>query len=164
MSNEKDLEIIITASFCYAELFKMTVLSSVRDSDITKTQLEIIGMLSIDGPLLMSEISDKLYVKREQTTRSIKELKKMGFVSTERGERDGRNVVASLTKEGLKFLENSRKISDPLLKDYIEQLPEEDRKTLIESSRKVVEVFKRIGDFPGADTVSLEQHKPTKKD
>lgn len=149
MSN-KDLEIIITASFCYSELFKKTVLSNVRDINITKTQLEIMGMLSIDGPLLMSEISDKLYVKREQVTRSIKEIKKMGFVTTERGERDGRNVVASLTAEGSEFMDNCREISDPLLKEFIEQLPPEDQQTLIDSSRKVVEVFKRSGDFPGA--------------
>lgn len=149
MSENNEREAVILASICYAEIYKKTVLASIRDTDVTKTQLEIMAVLSIDGPQCMSEISDKLYVKREQVTRSVKSLKEMGLVTTKRGNRDGRRTIAVLAPEGLEFISKSRSISEPLLDGFIEQLPVKDQKALIDCSGKVVEIFKRSGNLPG---------------
>jgi len=148
MRESDELEVIIIASACYNEIFKKTVLQGFKALGITKTQLEIIVTLFIDGPHTISELSDKLDMKLEQVSRSIRELKPMELVHTERDSLDGRNVVASLTAKGVEFMENRTQVSGPILEEYISRLSPEDQDILIECSKKVIEVFKRNSDIP----------------
>jgi len=148
IQDSNELEVVIIASACYNEIFKKTVLQGFKALGITKTQLEISITLFIDGPHTISELSDRLYVKLEQVSRSIRELKLLELVHTERDSHDGRNVVASLTPKGIEFMENRAQISGPILEEYVSRLSPEDQGILIECSKKVIEVFRRSGQIP----------------
>lgn len=101
-----------------------------------------------EEPLMMSDISRRVSVAREQVTRTVKTLKEQGFVETTRGEEDGRNMSPSLTAKGRSYIEKQRKATSQLIQEYLDRMSEEDRHILIDCSRKAVEVFKRNGEFP----------------
>lgn len=141
-------EQIIIASICYTEVFRKTVLKSMPDQRVTKTQMDVLAVLHVGESLKMSYISDKLSIAREQVTRAVKALKEMGLVSCQRGGEDGRNTTAMLTPAGAEFITKQRKTSHLLIEEYLSSLSDEDREALIECSSKAVEIFKRNGDFP----------------
>lgn len=149
MSEKDDAEAIITAAICYTEVFKKTVLKSMPEPRLTKAQMDFLVALYADGPQKMSGLSKRLSVSREQVTRTAKALKELGFLDIKRGVEDGRNMTPTLTSQGVDYIVRQREISHLVVDEYLNQLPEDDRRTLIECSKTAFEIFKRNGDFPG---------------
>ncbi|MGI6106254.1 MAG: MarR family winged helix-turn-helix transcriptional regulator [Raoultibacter sp.] len=147
---EQDIEAIIHASIGYDEVFRKTAWRNKKELGLTNNQVDVLAILDIHGPLKMSELSDKMYVAREQATRTVKSLQDLGLVESVRSQENRKNVVASLTTKGKMRIEDHVKESHEILRSYLDKLTPEDREALILHSRAAADILKRNSFFPGS--------------
>lgn len=147
---DHDVEAIIHASVGYDEVFRKTAQRNKKELNLTNNQIDVLAILNFHGSMKMSELSDKMYVAREQATRTVKSLQELGYVETARLEENRKNVVASLTVKGRKIISEHVKTSHEILRSYLDKLTSEDREALIQHSKAAADIFKRNNFFPGS--------------
>ncbi|EFQ11960.1 transcriptional regulator, MarR family [Enterococcus faecalis TX0102] len=74
--------------------------------NISWLQYDILHDLSIEAERLPSEISIVLGISRTKLSKALKELKLMGYIIQKPNEKDGRELLTSLTNTGKQLLEN----------------------------------------------------------
>ncbi len=142
-SYQGDREAIRAASLYFNELYKKTALRNASSFGVTKTQLDILFILEIEGSMKMSDLSDRLIIAREQATRSVHSLKEKSLVESIRPQQNRKHVVAMITSKGEKLLADYKKSSDKLLGSYLDRLSLEDRTNLIAHSKAAADILHR---------------------
>ena len=102
-----------------------------RDSDLTPTQLSVLGTLWALGPSTPGAIATRERVQPPSVTRTLTGLLHGGYVEREPHPDDGRQVVISLSDKGVRVLEEERKRRDVWLSDRLDALPPADRELLV---------------------------------
>lgn len=74
----------------------------MRPAGLARSQFAVLGTLDRSGPLILSELADRLYMDRTTLSRNLGPLQKAGLVCLERLPTDGRAKVASLSDAGRK--------------------------------------------------------------
>lgn len=73
----------------------------LRPLDLTFARYEVLRLLAFSRrPMPMTRLGSLLQVHPASVTNAVDRLEAQGFVVRERGEHDGRVVLASITKEG----------------------------------------------------------------
>lgn len=78
-----------------------------RQHDVAMVEFEILVRLSErDGQMRMAQLADSLAHSRSRVTHTIKRMERDGLVTRITSPDDGRGVVAKMTQQGLRLLEN----------------------------------------------------------
>lgn len=80
--------------------------ASLRKFHLSISEYELLWVLyHNDEPYLrMAEVAKRIHQSRSRTTQTTNRLEKLGYVERKAHEKDGRGVILSLTKAGLKLL------------------------------------------------------------
>lgn len=143
ISCRSDAEAIRFASFYYNELYRKTALRNTSDNGMTKTQIDILLTLDTEGPMKMSDLSDRLVIAREQATRTVNSLKEQDLVKSVRSRTNRKNVVASITSKGERLLKSHEETSDRMLESYLKNLSSEDHDGLVAYSKAAADILRR---------------------
>lgn len=105
------------------------------DEDVTLPQYRLLVVLSTRGPQPATELASALGVAPPTATRMCDRLVRKGFVSRSSSERDRRQVVLSLTREGSDLTDTVVAHRRKLIVDLLEKVPKERHSGLIEAFR-----------------------------
>ncbi len=78
----------------------------LKTTGIKITQLSILSSLASGKPMLITELSESLYIDRTTLTRSLAILKKRGVIENVKSQ-DGRHKKIQLTPKGFEVLNDS---------------------------------------------------------
>jgi MarR family transcriptional repressor of emrRAB len=76
----------------------------VNPQTISWLQYDILNILNSESELLPSKISILLGINRTKLSKALKELKRMNYIKQKPSEKDGRELLTSLTKDGRHLL------------------------------------------------------------
>lgn len=111
---------------------------------LTKTQISILVGLKFFDAMSMTEISEHIAASKEQATRAVAPLVKMGYVKRERSSTQFRIVEISLTDEGTRFLEKDLEAILNEMGENLKPLSDKDKAELIDASRTIINVLKKL--------------------
>jgi DNA-binding MarR family transcriptional regulator len=111
---------------------------------VTSSQGSPILSLPLENTLRMNELSSVMGVDNSTMTRMVNHLVDKGLVLRKADEKDRRLVRVGLTAAGRKLHEELAGALDNFYKDSLDQIPEEDRKTIIDSLTKVNSAIARV--------------------
>lgn len=99
----------------------------------------------------IAEFVEHLGISKQQMSPIVEKLVTKGFVEKKCLNRDRRYVQLSLTKEGMDFLEQNRKMQEELLSRTVVPLPPEKQEQFVDSVEQIkhllTEMFKSSGDM-----------------
>jgi len=101
-----------------------------RDSDLTATQLSALGSIRRHGPLTIGAVAAFERVQPPSMTRTVNCLLDRGMVTRAASPTDGRQVVVSVSDEGLVLLDAERRRRDAWLAKRLRELSPADRDLL----------------------------------
>ncbi len=113
-----------------------------RQSDLSASQLSLMGMLREHGPGTPSDLAKGECVSAPSITRMLKGLTERGLVTKTAHPHDGRQVLISLSTEGETTLDVERRRRDAWLHEEIAQLDARERAVLREASS----ILNRLAD------------------
>lgn len=116
-----------------------------KDFKFTKTQQLIILTLWLYGTLSLNELSDRICTSNEQATRAVGQLVKSGHVSRVKNENNRREIEISLTQVAVDVVKDSLENATKRVPKNIENLDDEDAKTICECIDKIGDIIKRMG-------------------
>ncbi len=140
-----DAHAIFHASLYFNELFKKTVLATPVPEVSTKTKMDLMVTLLLNGPMNMSALSKRTGIAPEQTTRAIRDLREAGFVESERDEANRRMVVAHLSDKGESLMKEHEQQLFRSLESSLEGLSDEEIAQLADCARQTSVLFGKAG-------------------
>ncbi|MGJ9411409.1 MarR family winged helix-turn-helix transcriptional regulator [Aeromicrobium sp. CF4.19] len=105
-----------------------------RQSDLTPTQLSVLGTLWQLGPTTPSSVAARERVSAPSVTRTINCLVENGHATREPHPQDGRQVVVAISEVGEKVLAEERRRRDAWLHQRLQHLDARQRAVLREAS------------------------------
>jgi DNA-binding MarR family transcriptional regulator len=112
----------------------MRQLRAVGAHRITLTQLSAMASIHRAGELTLGELASRERVQPPSMTRVITTLHDNGLVARKPDPSDGRQVLVSLTEDGVRILEEEAATREAWLADQIKTLSDDERDTLIRAS------------------------------
>ncbi|MDO4280251.1 MAG: MarR family transcriptional regulator [Peptococcaceae bacterium] len=91
---------------------------------LTYTQYLVMTLLWEHGHIHTKTIGERLYLDSGTLTPVLKALEKKGYLQRTRDEKDSRNLIASITKEGL-FLKDDALAASEQLNHHLPLTPQE---------------------------------------
>ena len=101
-----------------------------RDSDLTATQLSALGSIRRHGSLTIGALAAFERVQPPSMTRTVSCLLDRGMVTRTASPTDGRQVVVSVSAEGLELLDAERRRRDAWLAKRLREMSPADRDLL----------------------------------
>jgi len=101
-----------------------------RDSDLTATQLSALGSIRRHGSLTIGALAAFERVQPPSMTRTVSCLLDRGMVTRTASPTDGRQVVVSVSDEGLELLDAERRRRDAWLAKRLREMSPADRDLL----------------------------------
>lgn len=104
----KSLEQEVILSIMHTAEYLTTAINNVlKAADLTGTQYNVLRILRGAGGegLMCGEISERMVTKESDITRLLDRVEARGFISRERPANNRRIVIARITEEGMKVLE-----------------------------------------------------------
>lgn len=80
--------------------------NKVNLQDISWIQYDILHLLSEEGKLLPSQISTILGISRTKLSKSLRDLKHLGYLEQKPNVQDGRELITMLTADGKALVTN----------------------------------------------------------
>lgn len=108
--------------------------ASLRKFDLSLSEYELLWVLyHHDEPYLrMAEVANRIHQSRSRTTHTTNRLEKLGYVARKAHEKDGRGVILSLTKAGLKLLKEVQPLhSAALTETFLSRLSPAEQEELL---------------------------------
>lgn len=122
--------------------------TDIKERHLTKTQLRILLILSAYDSLSMSQLSEKLCISREQSTRAIAPLVHRQLVFRSTHDTNRRQLDVGLSNSGIRLLAD-------LKAEYIKQfdssfakLSEEEKTLFIASLHNIIEIIQKMTSTP----------------
>ncbi|KNF09101.1 transcriptional regulator [Gottschalkia purinilytica] len=78
----------------------------VNPKKISWLQYDILHLISQNKLMLPSDLNISLGISRSKLSKALKELKIMGYIQQKPSDKDGRELLTSLTNEGQELLAN----------------------------------------------------------
>jgi len=113
-----------------------------RRSELTPTQLSVLGTIKQLGPSTPGQVAAYERVQPPSLTRTLTGLLDLGFVVREPHPDDGRQVLVSLSEEGNAILSAERERRDAWLHEQLQVLTTDERRTL----RTAADLLERLAD------------------
>jgi DNA-binding MarR family transcriptional regulator len=111
---------------------------------ISHHHFAVLGMLSRQGSLPVSEIGSRLWISRPQMTAVIDKLVALGLVSRKPDEKDRRVIHIELTSSGKMVVDQGRKTLQAAIAQKLANLTTADLETLAKSLKNINEIGARI--------------------
>ena len=135
----------------YHNILRVEELSLRKDSKVNLSinemhLIEAVG--SADGTgITISELAEKLKIRRPSATVAVNKLEKKGYVRKVDCENDGRVVRVYLTPEGKKIDAYHKYYHRNMVKEISDEFTDEEKICFMKAVRKLNEYFKKsIGD------------------
>jgi DNA-binding MarR family transcriptional regulator len=106
----------------------------LSDDDVSTGQLSVMAVLAVRGPRTPRELADVERVQPPSMTRTLGHLVDAGLVARTDHPEDGRQVLVSLTPEGERVVQETRKRRTAWLAQRLTELTAAERATLAEAS------------------------------
>lgn len=106
-----------------------------RHSELTPTQLSVLGAMLAAGPLTPGALATREKVSPPSITRTLGALVELGLVDKAAHPDDGRQVVVSVSELGTKVLAEERQRRDAWLYLRLQEMDEHDREVLTEAAQ-----------------------------
>ncbi len=106
------------------------------------TQTWVLGRLDREGPASVSDLAQALRVRPQSMAQTIGDLEAEGMVERRPDPNDRRRALVSLTAPGRARIEEDRAVREGWLVKALEELPEDDRRTIARS----VGILGRLAD------------------
>ena len=145
MERNHGSESIIHATLYFHELFKKTLVASQPELAFTKTQMDLMIALHLEGPMNMSALSERVGIAPEQATRALKSLRERGLVDTGRSDENRRMVIAQLSEHGMLTMNEHLRAVDENLRASLEGLDANEMERLSQAARKIIELMGKTG-------------------
>ena len=145
MERNHSSESIIHATLYFHELFKKTLVASQPELAFTKTQMDLMIALHLEGPMNMSALSERVGIAPEQATRALKSLRERGLVDTGRSDENRRMVIAQLSEHGMLTMDEHLRAVDENLRASLEGLDANEIERLSQAARTIVELMGKTG-------------------
>jgi len=113
----------------YRELAQMLAGSrqpQLPDSSVTMAQMRVLMLLSTIGPSRMSELAATLHITLSTCSGLVERLVESGLVNRRTDEHDRRQVIVSLSDEGIEFLDYFQEVGISHLRDLLLRLSPDD--------------------------------------
>ncbi len=128
---------LISVFRCYNAIFK-DFTRLFAPYGLTEPQFNILILLAqTEEGMLLSKIGEKLLVTRANVTGLVDRLERDGLIARNGLPQDRRVCVAKVTKKGLEVLRRVVPLLAQRINDATKALGEEEKKSLIESLRKI---------------------------
>ncbi|MBQ9992426.1 MAG: MarR family transcriptional regulator [Firmicutes bacterium] len=112
-------------------------------------QLFALEVLTISGPVTMTDFSDRVNIKKQQATKLVNRLVERGFVERLYDKNDRRTIKIIITPEGRDFLANNNTRSVDGLMEIISDM--EDESAFYESLKKTNEFISKLPKYEGPE-------------
>ena len=145
MAPEEQSQALIQASMYYHELFRKTVLASSDILPLTRTQIDVMVTLHLDGPLSMGAISERVGIAPEQATRAVKRLRELGLAETDRSQKNRRMVIATTTERGETLMDEHLRCLNANLRASLQGLDPADMDALADAAATAVSIMRKTG-------------------
>src|SRR6476659_1266014 len=145
------------AVFCYAQEHPLAILCLVKDTEarlasdlslavmrlarqlrfrrpdspVSLSQLSALSTLAKEGAMTPGALATRERVRPPSMTRVIASLAELGFVARDAHPADGRQVLVSVSPAGTVLIEAERRASQEWLKQRLDSLEPDQRKTLL---------------------------------
>ena len=103
-------------------------------TDITLTQLSVLGVLVARGAMTLGELANIERVKPPSMTRTVNHLEQAGLVKRCAHETDGRQVIVKATDSAREVIDENRRRRDEWLADHLASLTPDERSLLYETA------------------------------
>jgi DNA-binding MarR family transcriptional regulator len=105
-----------------------------RHSELTPTQLSVLGALRVGGPTTPGALAAREQVSPPSITRTLSCLSDLGMVDREPHPEDGRQVIVRVSEAGERVLAQEAERRDAWLYLRLEELDEHERDVLAEAA------------------------------
>ena len=119
--------------------------------DISVNDMHVIEAVGIKEPRSMSTVAKRLKVTTGTLTKSMDGLVEKKYVSRERGEKDKRVVLVSLTDKGKRAYRHHERFHCRMIDNVKEGLNEQETKVLVYSLAKLNDYFHKIYEDIGCE-------------
>ena len=143
MERNRSTEAILQASLYFHELFKKTLAANLPAFRFTKTQMDLMVTLHLQGPMNMSTLSEHAGIAPEQASRALKPLRERGLADTVRSDENRRMVIAKLTERGMAMMDEHLRSIERNLRSTLDGLEPDEVERLSEAARTSVELLSR---------------------
>ncbi|WP_249928324.1 MarR family winged helix-turn-helix transcriptional regulator [Niallia circulans] len=125
LNEEQFFQKVITFTASVYQL-KHALTNDLRPNDLTPIQYSILEYVSINQPVILSEISNCLQISLPNTSRELKKLTEKNLIRKFTNERDRRKQYMSLSDEGKKVMNHVFVEIENKLKKRIDHLSAEE--------------------------------------
>lgn len=101
-----------------------------RRSELTPTQLSVLGAVASIGPATPGAIAAHELVKPPSVTRILNQLTQSGYIRRVPDPEDGRQVLVEISAGGHSWLKEERRRRDAWLDEQLQRLSESERAVL----------------------------------
>lgn len=120
---------------------------TIQDSskiDLTINEMHVIEAIGKDGNqgITIGYLADELYITRPSVTVAVNKLERKGYVKKIKSEQDGRKVMATLTKKGLKMDAIHRYFHENMVRNIGKEFTPEEKEVLIKAIGKLNVFFR----------------------
>lgn len=126
-----------------SERMKKTFHKNYGEMKITAPQGMLIGILAKEGPLKVSDLSEKMLLSNSTVSGIIDRLEKMGHVERIRSEEDRRVVMVDLNKDFKCKMKSKFDKVDDILSNVMQYASSEELDSIIFGLKTLNEVFIR---------------------
>lgn len=112
--------------------------------NITRTQLNILLTLSVDGTMNMSALAGRINTSNEQATRAVGQLAEKGLITKEHSEDNRRIVNISLTDKAHEFLTRMKTDITEAFAASFSELTDEEIEQAYESIGILTRLLKKV--------------------
>ncbi|WP_456846103.1 MarR family winged helix-turn-helix transcriptional regulator [Cellulomonas sp. P5_C6] len=110
------------------------------EAGLTDPQFTVLAWLTKEGPLTPGQLAERERIQPPSMTRTVNSLVELGLVAKAEHPTDGRQVVVSLTDDGVAEVRETRRRRDAWLADRLGQMSKDERTLLADAA----ELLRRI--------------------
>lgn len=110
-----------------------------NESGISLTELRVIKFIGNNKSCIMRQISEQLFIPKNNLTAIIDKLEKKNIVERNRSETDRRLIYVSLTANGKNIFDDELRNKLDVSKKLLKSLTKEERRLLFELLEKITE-------------------------
>jgi DNA-binding MarR family transcriptional regulator len=107
--------------------------------DLTINEMHLIEAIGKDENKgkTISDLADEMYITRPSVTIAVNKLEKKGYVNKIKDEKDGRMVLVTLTKKGVKMDTIHRYFHENMVRNIGKEFTDEEKEVLIHAIEKL---------------------------
>jgi DNA-binding MarR family transcriptional regulator len=116
------------------------ILRRQADTGLSPSQLSALATVEIHGPMTLGALADHENVAPPSVTKVVNILEAQGFVGREADAHDRRVAMVSITRDGSRLLEESRRRKNQWLAERLAEL-EPDQRARLADALDVIEIL-----------------------